>query len=284
MAAALYDETAGTPEGNRGPSAGLVYAWGEHSLADPVFGDYPERFLTLEHAEPGVLLPFRSEGLGDDAAVAELSWGPCWSALWRDTTLDSFTGFHYLADVTYPTDDRLVLDWSLDGVTKSEDVIITQDAERSDVFALVELLADGEKPRALNVPAGEGAPSLGEADPVPPAEQEPVDTPALCPGRSRVRERAGRSPTRPRTRSRPGVRFRRARSERSRPSARDSCSWPGGRCAGSDTPDRRVGRGAVDGRPSAAPRSVLSRPERIRWGRCSPRLRSRRCSHRRHCG
>ena len=245
--AALDDETAGIPEGNRGPSAGLVYAWGEHSLADPVFGDYPERFLTLEHAEPGVLLPFRSEGLGDDAAVAELSWGPRWGALWRDTTLDFFTGFHYLADATYPTDDRLVRDWSLDGVTRSEDVIITQDAERSDVFALVESLADGQKPRALNV-------------------------------------RAGRRPTRPRTRSRPGVRFRRARSERSRPSARDSCSWPGGGCAGSDTPGRRGGRGAVDGRPSAAPRSVLSRPERIRWGRCSPRLRSRRCSHRRHCG
>mgnify|MGYP000085357990 CR=1 FL=1 len=126
MAAALYDETAGTPEGNRGPSAGLVYAWGEHSLADPVFGDYPERFLTLQHAEPGVLLPFRSEGLGDDAAVAELSWGPRWGAFWRDTTVDFFTGFHYLADATYPTDDRLVLDWSLDGVTKSEDVIITR--------------------------------------------------------------------------------------------------------------------------------------------------------------
>ena len=125
MAAALYDEAAGTPEGDIGPSAGLVYAWGEHSLADPVFGDYPERFLTLEHAEPGVLLPFRSEGLGDDAAVAELSWGPRWGALWRDTTVDSFTGFHYLADATYPTDDRLVLDWSLDGMTKSEDVIIT---------------------------------------------------------------------------------------------------------------------------------------------------------------
>ena len=68
-----------------------------------------------------------------------------------------FTGFHYLADATYPTDDRLVLDWSLDGMTKSEDVIITQDAARSDVFALVELLADGQKPRALNVPAGEDA-------------------------------------------------------------------------------------------------------------------------------
>ena len=155
--AALDDETAGIPEGNRGPSAGLVYAWGEHSLADPVFGDYPERFLTLQHAEPGVLLPFRSEGLGDDAAVAELSWGPRWGALWRDTTVDSFTGFHYLADATYPTDDRLVRDWSLDGVTRSEDVIITQDAERSDVFALVESLADGQKPRALNVPAGEDA-------------------------------------------------------------------------------------------------------------------------------
>lgn len=284
MAAAPYDEAAGTPEGNTGPSAGLVYAWGEHSLADLVFGEYLERFLTLEHAEPGVLLPFRSEGLGDDAAVAGLSWGPRWGALWRDTTLDFFTGFHYLADATYPTDDRLVLDWSLDGVTKSEDVIVTQDAERSDVFALVELLADGQKPRALNVPAEENAPSPGEADPVPPAEQEPVDTPAPWPGKSRVRERAGRRPTRPRTRSIPGVRFRRARSERSRPSARDSCSWPGGGCAGSDTPDRRGGRGAVDGRPSAAPRSVLSRPERIRWGRCSPRLRSRRCSHRRHCG
>ena len=182
VAAALYDEAAGTPEGNRGPSAGLVYAWGEHSLADPVFGDYPERFLTLEHAESGVLLPFRSEGLGDDAAVAELSWGPRWGALWRDTTVDSFTGFHYLADATYPTDDRLVLDWSLDGMTKSEDVIITQDAARSDVFALVELLADGQKPRALNVPAGEDAPSPGEADPVPPAEQEPVDTPAPVAG------------------------------------------------------------------------------------------------------
>ena len=182
VAAALYDETAGTPEGNRGPSAGLVYAWGEHSLADPVFGDYPERFLTLQHAEPGVLLPFRSEGLGDDAAVAELSWGPRWGALWRDTTLDFFTGFHYLADATYPTDDRLVLDWSLDGMTKSEDVIITQDAARSDVFALVELLADGQKPWALNVPAGEDAPSPGEADPVPPAEQEPVDTPAPVAG------------------------------------------------------------------------------------------------------
>ena len=182
MAAALYDEAAGTPEGDIGPSAGLVYAWGEHSLADPVFGDYPERFLTLEHAEPGVLLPFRSEGLGDDAAVAELSWGPRWGALWRDTTVDSFTGFHYLADATYPTDDRLVLDWSLDGVTEGEDVIITQDAERSAVFALVELLADGQKPWALNVPAGEDAPSPGEADPVPPAEQEPVDTPAPVAG------------------------------------------------------------------------------------------------------
>ncbi len=284
MAAALYDETAGTPEGNRGLSAGLVYAWGEHSLADPVFGDYPERFLNLEHAEPGVLLPFRSEGLGDNAAVAELSWAPRWGALWRDTTVDFFTGFHYLADVTYPTDDRLVLDWSLDGVTKSEDVIITQDAERSDVFALVELLADGQEPRALNVPAGEDAPSPGEADPVPPAEQEPVDTPAPVAGEEPGEGTGGRRPTRPRIRSRPGVRFRRARSERSRPSARDSCSWPGGGCAGSDTPDRRVRRGAVDGRPSAAPRSVLSRPERIRWGRCSPRLRSRRCSHRRHCG
>ena len=39
-------------------------------------------------------------------------------------------------------------------MTRSEDVIITQDAERSDVFALVESLADGQKPRALNVPAG----------------------------------------------------------------------------------------------------------------------------------
>ncbi len=123
--AALDDETAGIPEGNRGPSAGLVYAWGEHSRADPVFGDYPERVLALKYAEPGVELPFRPEGLGDDAAVAELSWGPRWGALWRDTTVDSFTGFHYLADATYPTDDRLVLDWSLDGMTKSEDVIIT---------------------------------------------------------------------------------------------------------------------------------------------------------------
>ena len=122
-----------------------------------MFGDCPERFLTLEHTEPGVLLPFRFEGLGEDAAVAELSWGPRWGALWRDITLDFFTGFHYLADATYPTDDRLVLDWSLDGVTKSEDVIITQDAERSDVFALVKLLADGQKPRVLNVPAGEEA-------------------------------------------------------------------------------------------------------------------------------
>ena len=67
-------------------------------------------------------------------------------------------------------------------MTKSEDVIITQDAARSDVFALVELLADGQKPRALNVPAGEDAPSPGEADPVPPAEQEPVDTPAPVAG------------------------------------------------------------------------------------------------------
>ena len=49
-------------------------------------------------------------------------------------------------------------------MTKSEDVIITQDAERSDVFALVELLADGQKPRALNVPVEEDAPSPGEAD------------------------------------------------------------------------------------------------------------------------
>ncbi|MFE8934601.1 hypothetical protein [Micrococcus luteus] len=127
MAAALYDETAGIPEGNRGPSAGLVYAWGEHSLADPVFGDYPERFLTLEHTEPGVLLPLWSKRPGDDASVAELSWGPHWGTLWRDTTLEFFTGFRYLADATYPTDDRLVLDWSLDGTTKSEDVIITQD-------------------------------------------------------------------------------------------------------------------------------------------------------------
>jgi hypothetical protein len=45
----------------------------------------------------------------------------------------------------------------LDGVTKSEDVIITQDAERSDVFGLVKSLADGQKPRVLNVPAGEDA-------------------------------------------------------------------------------------------------------------------------------
>ncbi|WP_049159821.1 hypothetical protein [Micrococcus luteus] len=67
-------------------------------------------------------------------------------------------------------------------MTKSEDGIITQDAERSDVFALVESLADGQKPRALNMPAGEDAPSPGEADPVPPAEQEPVDTPAPVAG------------------------------------------------------------------------------------------------------
>ncbi|MGW9737677.1 hypothetical protein ACUXPL_000679 [Micrococcus sp. 140720015-1] len=157
MAAALYDEAAGTPEGNIGPSAGFVYQWGAYSRADPVFGDYPERFLTLEHTEPGALLPFRAEGLGDDASVAELSWGPRWGTVWRDTTSKSFTGFRYLADATYPTDDRLVLDWSLDGVTKSEDVIITQDAERSDLYARVESLADGQKPRALNVPAGEDA-------------------------------------------------------------------------------------------------------------------------------
>ena len=66
-----------------------------------MFGDNPERFFTLGHTEQGVLLPFRSEGLGDDAAVAELSWGPRWGALWRDTTLeDFFTGFHYLVDAT----------------------------------------------------------------------------------------------------------------------------------------------------------------------------------------
>ena len=44
------------------------------------------------------------------------------------------------------------------------------------------MLADGQKPWALNVPAEEDAPSPGEADPVPPAEQEPVDTPAPVAG------------------------------------------------------------------------------------------------------
>ncbi|ACS30573.1 hypothetical protein B6D25_08530 [Micrococcus luteus] len=108
VVAALYDETVGTPEGDGSFSGGFVYQWGAYSRADPVFGDSPERFHTREHTEPGMLLPFRSEGLGDDAAVVELSWGPRWGALWRDTTLDFFTGFHYLADATYPTDDRLV--------------------------------------------------------------------------------------------------------------------------------------------------------------------------------
>ena len=93
VAAALYDEAAGTPEGNRGPSAGLVYAWGEHSRADPVFGDYPERVLALKYAEPGVELPLWSKRQGDDASVAELSWGPRWGTLWRDTALEFSPGF-----------------------------------------------------------------------------------------------------------------------------------------------------------------------------------------------